>query len=158
VASCLKLLCSSLTYETMLHAAGKAPAMAALAYHRATGRRAAQPNQRLGYGENFLYMLDAGAKGAYKPNPRLARAIEILFILHAEHEMNCSTAAVRRAHGVIVGHQQQGADGPQSKPDLAFALFTQLPPAASPLRCCVNAHQHHNTGTWPAAAWTCTAR
>lgn len=36
--------------------------MAALAYHRATGRRAAQPNQRLGYGENFLYMLDAGAK------------------------------------------------------------------------------------------------
>lgn len=74
---------------------GKAPAMAAMAYHRATGRRAAQPNQRLGYGENFLYMLDAGAKGAYKPNPRLARAIEILFILHAEHEMNCSTAAVR---------------------------------------------------------------
>ena len=41
---------------------GKAPAMAALAYHRATGRRAAVPNQRLGYGENFLYMLDAGAK------------------------------------------------------------------------------------------------
>ena len=71
--------------------------MAAMAYHRATGRRAAQPNQRLGYGENFLYMLDAGAKGAYKPNPRLARAIEILFILHAEHEMNCSTAAVRWA-------------------------------------------------------------
>jgi citrate synthase len=81
--------------KQILRLIGKAPAMAALAYHRATGRRAAQPNQRLGYGENFLYMLDAGAKGAYKPNPRLARAIEILFILHAEHEMNCSTAAVR---------------------------------------------------------------
>ena len=36
--------------------------MAALAYHRATGRKAALPNQRLGYAENFLYMLDAGAK------------------------------------------------------------------------------------------------
>ena len=77
--------------------AGKAPAMAALAYHRATGRKAALPNQRLGYAENFLYMLDAGAKQNYTPNPKLARAVEVLFILHAEHEMNCSTAAVRRA-------------------------------------------------------------
>ena len=70
--------------------------MAALAYHRATGRKAALPNQRLGYAENFLYMLDAGAKQNYTPNPKLARAVEVLFILHAEHEMNCSTAAVRR--------------------------------------------------------------
>ncbi len=50
--------------------------MAAVAYHRATGRKAAQPNQRLGYGENFLYMLDAGAKaGCARPpavlQPRL---------------------------------------------------------------------------------------
>mmetsp|Transcript_16404 Transcript_16404/g.49162 ORF Transcript_16404/g.49162 Transcript_16404/m.49162 type:complete len:532 (-) Transcript_16404:598-2193(-) len=81
--------------KQILRLIGKAPAMAALAYHRATGRRAAQPNQRLGYGENFLYMLDAGAKTGYAPNPRLARAVEVLFILHAEHEMNCSTAAVR---------------------------------------------------------------
>ena len=73
--------------------------MAAAAYHRATGRKAAQPNQRLGYAENFLYMLDAGAKQDYVPNPRLARAVEVLFILHAEHEMNCSTAAVRCASG-----------------------------------------------------------
>lgn len=81
--------------KQILRLIGKAPAMAALAYHRATGRRAAQPNQRLGYGENFLYMLDAGGQPAYKPNPKLARAVEVLFILHAEHEMNCSTAAVR---------------------------------------------------------------
>ena len=40
---------------------GKMPAIAALAYHRASGRAAAQPNQRLSYAENFLYMLDAGA-------------------------------------------------------------------------------------------------
>lgn len=88
--------------------------MAALAYHRATGRRAAQPNQRLGYGENFLYMLDAGAKGAYKPNPRLARAIEILFILHAEHEMNCSTAAVRWAASVSACQRASSCHSSQS--------------------------------------------
>jgi len=69
--------------------------MAALAYHRATGRKAALPNQKLGYAENFLYMLDAGDNQNYRPNPKLARAMEVLFILHAEHEMNCSTAAVR---------------------------------------------------------------
>ena len=68
------------------------PAIAALAYHRASGRKHAQPNMDLSYSENYLYMLDAGATRNYKPNPRLARAIDIMFILHAEHEMNCSTA------------------------------------------------------------------
>ena len=40
-------------------------------------------------------MLDAGARPNYRPNPRLARALDILFILHAEHELNCSTSAAR---------------------------------------------------------------
>lgn len=71
------------------------PALAALAYHRASGRSAAPPSQRLSYAENFLYMLDAGATPNYRPNPRLTRAIDIMFTLHAEHEMNCSTAAAR---------------------------------------------------------------
>ena len=74
-----------------LHA-GKMPAIAALAYHRASGRQFAQPNMELSYSENFLYMLDAGVTRDYRPNPRLARAIDIMFTLHAEHEMNCSTA------------------------------------------------------------------
>jgi len=52
---------------------GKMPAIAALAYHRASGRAAARPNQRLGYAENFLFMLDAGASPDYRPNPVLAR-------------------------------------------------------------------------------------
>lgn len=141
---------------------GKIPTLAALAYHRASGRKPAQPNQNLGYAEasrcalwvaaplaggaqhcdnasagpatlspawlskrrttrgrlgalavpakapslgptcaalvapphhhplqNFLYMLDAGSHPGYRPNPRLARALDILFILHAEHELNC---------------------------------------------------------------------
>ena len=49
----------------------------------------------LSYAENFLYQLDRMSNANYVPNPRLARALDILFILHAEHEMNCSTAAMR---------------------------------------------------------------
>ena len=91
----------------------KMPAVAALAYHRASGRRAARPNQRLGYAENFLYMLDAGASSSYRPHPRLARALDILFTLHAEHEMNCSTAAARHlaSSGVDVYTAVAGAVG-----------------------------------------------
>lgn len=69
--------------------------LAALAYHKSTGRTAARPNQRLGFAENFLYMLDSNGNTEYRPNPKLARALEIMFILHQEHEMNCSTAACR---------------------------------------------------------------
>jgi len=151
--------------------------LAALAYHKSTGRKATPPNQRLGFAENFLYMLDANGVPSYRcvcvcllwvgggagwggcctcaiggvsvvlclawrqicaatgiksaainpnlsqrshliyslpdqpptdafptptsntpmrrPNPRLARALEIMFVLHMEHEMNCSTAAAR---------------------------------------------------------------
>ncbi|CAL5229169.1 g12444 [Coccomyxa viridis] len=92
---------------------GKMPAIAALAYHRASGRNISQPNQRLSYSENFLYMLDAANKPGYKPNPRLARAIDIMFTLHAEHEMNCSTAAARHlaSSGVDVYTAIAGAVG-----------------------------------------------
>lgn len=92
---------------------GKIPAIAALAYHRASGRAASQPSQRLGYAENFLYMLDSGNKADYRPNPKLARAMDIMFILHAEHEMNCSTAAARHlaSSGVDVYTAIGGAIG-----------------------------------------------
>ncbi|GJM90678.1 hypothetical protein PR202_ga06980 [Eleusine coracana subsp. coracana] len=74
---------------------GKAPTIAAAAYLRLAGRPPVLPSTSLSYSENFLYMLDSLGNKSYKPNPRLARALDILFILHAEHEMNCSTAAVR---------------------------------------------------------------
>ncbi|KAK9841538.1 hypothetical protein WJX74_007460 [Apatococcus lobatus] len=92
---------------------GKIPAIAALAYHRASGRVYTPPNQRLGYAENFLYMLDANLQSSYRPNPKLARTIDILFILHAEHEMNCSTAAARHlaSSGVDVYTAISGAIG-----------------------------------------------
>jgi citrate synthase len=62
---------------------------------RHCGDRPALANERLAYAENFLYMLDACGNPQYKPHPGYSRALDILFTLHAEHEMNCSTAAVR---------------------------------------------------------------
>ncbi|KAG1346528.1 putative Citrate synthase, glyoxysomal [Cocos nucifera] len=92
---------------------GKAPAIAAAAYLRLAGRPPVLPSNNLSYSENFLYMLDSLGNRSYKPNPRLARALDILFILHAEHEMNCSTAAARHlaSSGVDVYTAIAGAVG-----------------------------------------------
>ncbi|KAL6780171.1 Citrate synthase 2, peroxisomal [Auxenochlorella protothecoides] len=92
---------------------GKIPTLGAWAYHVASGRRPAPPNQRLGYAENFLYMLDGGARPSYRPNPRLARALDVMFLLHAEHELNCSTSAARHlaSSGVDVYTVAAGAVG-----------------------------------------------
>ncbi|KAL3680915.1 hypothetical protein R1sor_023871 [Riccia sorocarpa] len=73
---------------------GKVPTLAASAYLRMAGRPPVMPLNNLSYAENFL-MLDSMNDRTYRPNPRLAKVLDILFILHAEHEMNCSTAAVR---------------------------------------------------------------
>mmetsp|Transcript_34874 Transcript_34874/g.85401 ORF Transcript_34874/g.85401 Transcript_34874/m.85401 type:complete len:588 (+) Transcript_34874:255-2018(+) len=92
---------------------GKMTTLAAHAYHRNTGRKPAHPNQKLGYAENFLYMLDAGLDPNHRPNPRLAKALDVMFLLHAEHEMNCSTAAARHlaSSGVDVYSAVAGAVG-----------------------------------------------
>ena len=92
---------------------GKMTTLAAHAYHRNTGRTPAPPNQHMGYAENFLYMLDAGLDRHHRPNPRLAKALDTMFLLHAEHEMNCSTAAARHlaSSGVDVYSAVAGAVG-----------------------------------------------
>ncbi|XP_010915459.1 citrate synthase, glyoxysomal isoform X1 [Elaeis guineensis] len=92
---------------------GKAPTIAAAAYLRMAGRHPVLPSSNLSYSENFLYMLDSLGNRSYKPNPRLARVLDILFILHAEHEMNCSTAAARHlaSSGVDVFTALAGAAG-----------------------------------------------
>eukprot|EP01018_Ginkgo_biloba_P000747 Gb_06688 [translate_table: standard] len=92
---------------------GKVPTLAAAAYLRMAGRPPVLPSNNLSYSENFLYMLDSMGNGAYKPNPRLARVLDVLFILHAEHEMNCSTAAARHlaSSGVDVYTALAGATG-----------------------------------------------
>ncbi|KAM0020593.1 putative citrate synthase [Helianthus debilis subsp. tardiflorus] len=67
------------------------------------GRPPVLPSSNLSYSENFLYMLHQcmGDK-SYKPNPRLARLLDILFFLHAEHEMNCSTSAARHPENTFL--------------------------------------------------------
>lgn len=92
---------------------GKVPTIAAAAYLRMAGRPPVLPSSNLSYSENFLYMLDSLGDRSYKPNPRLARALDVLFILHAEHEMNCSTAAARHlaSSGVDVYTALAGATG-----------------------------------------------
>ncbi|KAG6541027.1 hypothetical protein Mapa_017600 [Marchantia paleacea] len=92
---------------------GKVPTLAASAYLRMAGRPPVMPLNNLAYAENFLYMLDSMNDRTYRPNPRLARVLDILFILHAEHEMNCSTAAARHlaSSGVDVYTAIAGATG-----------------------------------------------
>ncbi len=74
---------------------GLAPTIAANSYRHRIGRPYNQPSDNLSYVENFLFMLDKLNEPNYKPHPKLVKALEVLFILHAEHEMNCSTAFVR---------------------------------------------------------------
>jgi citrate synthase len=92
---------------------GNAPAIAAAAYHLRTGKRLPQPKSGLSYTENFLYMLDSNGDVNYRPNPKLVKALDVLFVLHAEHEMNCSTAACRHlaSSGVDVFTSVGGAVG-----------------------------------------------
>lgn len=61
---------------------GKVPTVAAMAYRHRIGRNYNMPQNGLTYAENFLYMLDHLGEDDYKPNPKLARALDILFILH----------------------------------------------------------------------------
>ncbi|KAI8819514.1 citrate synthase-like protein, partial [Chytriomyces cf. hyalinus JEL632] len=75
---------------------GKIPTLAAIAYRHRIGRPYVYPNQDLDFTGNFLFMMDRLSEMSYTPNPALVRALDIIFILHADHELNCSTAAVRQ--------------------------------------------------------------
>ncbi len=74
---------------------GKIPTLAAWSYRHSIGRHYVYPNDELGYVDNFLAMLFQSQQRVYRPDPRVSRAVEVLFILHADHEQNCSTNAVR---------------------------------------------------------------
>lgn len=74
---------------------GLVPTIAANSYRHRIGREYNAPSEKLSYVENFLYMLDFLNEKDFKPHPKLVKALDVLFILHAEHEMNCSTSFVR---------------------------------------------------------------
>jgi citrate synthase len=74
---------------------GKLPTIAAFAYRHSIGMPYAYPDNDLSYAGNFLNMMFKMTEVKYEPNPVLERALNVLFILHADHEQNCSTNAMR---------------------------------------------------------------
>jgi citrate synthase len=74
---------------------GMIPTIAAFAYRHRIGRPFNHPDDSLGYTANLLYMMDYMNQREYRVNPLLAKALDVLFILHADHEQNCSTATMR---------------------------------------------------------------
>ena len=75
----------------------KMPTLAAMAFKYSTGQPFVYPRNELGYTENFLRMTFSVPAEKYKVNPVLAKALDTIFILHADHEQNASTSTVRLA-------------------------------------------------------------
>jgi citrate synthase len=73
----------------------KVPTIAAFTYRHNRGLRYIYPVNDLSYTGNFLHMMFKMTDAKYTPNPTLERALDVLFILHADHEQNCSTNAMR---------------------------------------------------------------
>jgi citrate synthase len=82
-------------YLATIRLIAKMPTLAAFSYRHNMGLPYVYPDNDLTYPENFLSMLFRMTERKYDPDPRLARALDVLFILHADHEQNCSTHAVR---------------------------------------------------------------
>ncbi len=85
----------AIRYSHVVRLIAKMPTLAAFAYRHARGMPYVYPDNDLNYPGNFLGMLFKMTELKYEPDPRIERALDILFILHADHEQNCSTSAVR---------------------------------------------------------------
>ncbi len=79
----------------MVRLIAKVPSIAAYAFRHSIGRPYVLPDNDLSFSGNFLNMLFKMTEIKYQPNPVLERALDVLFILHADHEQNCSTHAMR---------------------------------------------------------------
>ena len=97
----------------------KTPTLAAFAYRHSVGMPYAYPDNDLSYTGNFLNMMFKATEVKYRPNKTLERALDVLFILHADHEQNCSTSAMR---GVGSSH----ADPYSAMAAAAAALYGPL--------------------------------
>ena len=73
----------------------KVPTLAAWAYRHSLGLPYVHPDNELNYVQNFLHMMYRMTEQRYKPHPAIERAFDVLFILHADHEQNCSANAMR---------------------------------------------------------------
>jgi citrate synthase len=81
--------------KQMTRLIGKMPTLAAFAYRHRLGRPYVYPDPDLSYTQNYMNMLWRKTEPKYAANPVMSRALEVLFILHADHEQNCSTSAMR---------------------------------------------------------------
>ena len=97
----------------------KVPTISAFAYRHSVGLPYAYPDNDLSYAGNFLNMMFRISEPKYSPHPILEKALDVLFILHADHEQNCSTSAMR---GVSSAH----ADPYVSVAAAAAALYGPL--------------------------------
>ncbi|MCA8924447.1 MAG: citrate synthase [Planctomycetes bacterium] len=86
---------AALRKDQVIRLIAKIPTLAAYAYRHTQGLPIVYPTNDLSYSGNFLSMIFRMSERDYKPNPILERAFDVLFILHADHEQNCSASAMR---------------------------------------------------------------
>jgi citrate synthase len=106
-------------HEQAVRLIAKMPTLAAFAYRHAMGLPYAYPDDELSYAGNFLNMMWKMTEPSYRPDPVLERALDTLFTLHADHEQNCSTSAMR-----VVGSSR--ADPYSAAAAAAAALYGPL--------------------------------
>ncbi len=82
-------------YKQVIRLIAKMPTIAAGTHRHSVGMPFVYPDNNLDFCSNFLSMMWKVAEPVYEPNPVLARALDVLFILHADHEQNCGTTAMR---------------------------------------------------------------
>jgi citrate synthase len=82
-------------YIQIIRLLAKMPTLAAFAFRHNQGKPYVYPDNELSYAGNFLSMIYKMTEIRYEPDERLEHALDVLFILHADHEQNCSTSAVR---------------------------------------------------------------
>lgn len=85
----------SVVMKQVIRLIAKMPTLAAGAYRHSAGMPFVYPDNSLDFAANFLSMMWKTAEPRYDANPVLSRALDVLFILHADHEQNCSTTAMR---------------------------------------------------------------
>jgi citrate synthase len=98
---------------TTLRLIAKLPTLAAWSFKKAVGQAYVYPRNDLGYAANLLHMMFAVPSEPYEVKPEVAEALDLLLILHADHEQNCSTATVRMvgsAHTNLYGSISAGID------------------------------------------------
>ena len=83
--------------KTAMRLIAKVPTIAAMSYKYSVGHPFVYPQNQFGFAENFLYMMFATPCETYRPDPLLVRALNRIFVLHADHEQNASTSTVRLA-------------------------------------------------------------